>query len=168
MPSAFVNWAHQPVPGVQHLKLRGLEPTDGENLLRSLGVHGDSAAIRRFLRQFDNHSLLIGVLAGRILDYRPAPGDFDRWREDPKEGGGLQLKDLDFKQRRTHILAYSFNGLDTKKRQLLSRIAVLSDAADYTTLSILNPRLPPPPEEVPPPEDLHKQLEWDFESLDLH
>jgi len=163
MPSALENRAHQPVPGVQHLDLRGLDPADGENLLRSLVVHGDSFAIRRFLQQFDNHSLLIGVLAGRIRDYRPAPGDFDRWRGDPKEGGGLHLKDLDLKQRRTHILAYAFDGLDSKKRQLLSRIAVLSDAADYTTLSILNPHLPPAPEEVPSPEDLQDQLKLDYD-----
>lgn len=146
MPSVLENKGHQPVPGVQRLDLHGLAPADGENLLRSLGVHGDSAAIRRFLQQFDNHCLLIGVLAGRILDYRPAPGDFDRWREDPKEGGGLHLKDLDLKQRRTHILAYAFDGLAPKEKQLLSRVAALSDAADYVTLSILNPRLPAPSE----------------------
>ncbi|HEV7504512.1 MAG TPA: DUF4062 domain-containing protein [Thermoanaerobaculia bacterium] len=146
MPAVVENKGHQTVPGVQRLDLYGLAPADGENLLRSLGVHGDSAAIRRFLQQFDNHSLLIGVLAGRILDYRLAPGDFDRWREDPKAGGGLHLKDLDLKQRRTHILAYAFDGLAPKEKQLLSRISALSDAANYATLSILNPRLPAPSE----------------------
>jgi tetratricopeptide (TPR) repeat protein len=144
MPSVLENKGHQPVLGVQRLDLHGLSPADGENLLRNLGVYGDSAAIRRLLQQFDNHSLLISVLAGRILDYRLAPGDFDGWREDPKEGGGLHLSELDLKQRRRHILAYAFDGLDSKKRQLLSRIAVLNDAADYSTLSILNPYLPYP------------------------
>ncbi len=120
MPSSLENRAHQPLPGVRHLKLRGLDPADGESLFKSLGTHGNSAAIRRFLRQFDNHSLLIGVLAGRILDYRPAPGDFDRWLADPQEGGSLRLSELDLKQRRTHILAYAFDGLDLQKKQLLS------------------------------------------------
>src|SRR5262249_30293976 len=77
MPAVRENKGHQPVSGAGRLALHGLAPADGESLLRSLGVHGDSAAIRRFLQQFDNHSLLVGVLAGRILDYRPAPGDFD-------------------------------------------------------------------------------------------
>jgi tetratricopeptide (TPR) repeat protein len=152
MPSALENRAHQPLPGIRHLKLSGLDPADGENLLKSLGVHGDSAAIRRFLKQFDNHSLLIGVLAGQIAKYRPAPGDFDRWRADPREGGRLRLSRLDLKQRRTHILAYAFEGLDPQKRQLLSRISALSDAADYETISILNPYLSPAPEKVEKPD----------------
>jgi tetratricopeptide (TPR) repeat protein len=151
MPSSLENRARQPVPGVRHLKLPGLDPNDGENLLRSLGIHGDSAVIHRFLRQFDNHSLLIGVLAGRILDYRPDPGNFDRWLVDPREGGNLRLSELDLKQRRTHILSYAFDGLEPQREKLLSRIAVLSDAADYATLSVLNPYLPPLPEKVPNP-----------------
>ena len=163
IPLALENRGHQMVPGVCHLKLQGLDPGDGENLLTSLGIHGDSAAIRQFLRQFDNHSLLIGVLIGRILDYRPAPKDFDRWLADPNEGGGLRLSELDLKQRRTHILAYAFKGLDSQSRKLLGRIAVLSDAADYTLISILNPYLPPPPKEVPVP--LLDSLEWGLDTL---
>jgi tetratricopeptide (TPR) repeat protein len=159
MPSALENRAHQPLPGVRHQKLAGLDPADGEDLLRSMGVHGKSTTIRGFLQKFDNHSLLIGVLAGRILDYRPSPGDFDRWLMDSKEGGSLHLSELDLRQRRTHILAYALEGLDPKKRQLLSRIAVLSDAADYATVFILNPSLPPPPEEIAPPQIADREAE---------
>jgi len=143
MPSALENKAGQPIQGVQHKELHGLTPEDGERLLRDLGVRGESAAIRRFLQQFDNHGLLIGVLAGRIRDYRPAPGHFDRWLSDPKAGGGLRLSELDLKQRRTHILDYAFEGLEPQRKQLLSRIAVLSDAADFAMVAALNPYLPP-------------------------
>ena len=163
VPLCLENRAHQPVQGVCHLKLLGLDPGDGENLFRSLGIHGDSASIRRFLQQFDNHSLLIGVLAGRILDYRPAPGDFDQWLADPNEGGDLRLGGLDLRQRRTHILTYAFKGLDLQSRKLLGRIAVLSDSTDYATISILNPYLPPLPREAPVP--LLYSLEWELDAL---
>lgn len=162
IPLALENRAHQLVPSVRPLKLQGLDPADGENLLKSFGVHGASDAIRQFLWQFDNHSLLISVLAGRILDYRPGPGDFARWLADPKGGGSLHLSELDLKQRRTHILAYAFEGLDLKKTQMLSRIAVLSDAADYATLSILNPYLPPAPEKIYPPKPWESEFDLSF------
>jgi tetratricopeptide (TPR) repeat protein len=168
MPSALENRAHQPLPGVRHQKLAGLEPADGEDLLRSMGVHGKSPSIRGFLRKFDNHSLLIGVLAGRILDYRPSPGDFDRWVTDPKEGGSLHLSELDLKQRRAHILDYSLEGLDPKERQLLSRIAVLSDAADYATLSHLSPYLPLLSYQVAPSSESLDDLAAEFELRHLH
>ena len=163
LPLCLENRAHQPVQGVCHLKLSGLDPGDGEDLFNSLGIHGDSASIRRFLRQFDNHSLLIGVLAGRILDYRPAPGDFDEWLADPNEGGDLRLGEVDLRQRRTHILAYAFKALDSQSGKLLGRIAVLSDSTDYATISILNPYLPPLPKELPVP--LLYSLEWDLDAL---
>jgi len=51
-------------------------------LLRFLGVKGNAEAILRFSNQFDNHALILHVLAGLVTGYRPAPGDFDTWYED--------------------------------------------------------------------------------------
>jgi tetratricopeptide (TPR) repeat protein len=76
------------------------------------------------------------------------------------------MSELALKQRYTHILAHAFRGLGEKSRQLLSRIAVLSDSADYATIAVLNPFLPPRPEEVPEPADSasreHYQAQADF------
>ena len=34
------------------------------------------------MAQFGNHSLLLSIIAGRIINYRPAPGNFDAWYGD--------------------------------------------------------------------------------------
>lgn len=158
MPSALENAAHQPIPGVRRKSLQGLRHEDGVELLQRLGVRGNVVAMRHFLSQFDNHGLLIAILSGRVLDYRPAPGDFDRWIADPQAGGGLRLAELDLKQRRTHILEYAFREMEPDRKALLSRIAAFSDAVDYQTLSILNPYVSPAPQEVRKPDALEEWL----------
>lgn len=130
---------HQPIPGVLHLELEGLAPDDALKMMQHAGIRGDEDAILRFADQFGRHALLLQIVSGMITDYRPKPFDFDAWRADPYAGGGLKLSELPLKQRYTHILEYAFRGLAEKHRQLLSRIAVLSDSADYATIAALNP-----------------------------
>jgi tetratricopeptide (TPR) repeat protein len=131
--------AHKPIPGVRHLELEGLAPADALAMVRRSGVYGDSAAILHFADQFDRHALVLRIVCGLITDFRPKPGDFDAWRADPYAGGGLKLSELPLKQRHTHILDFAFQGLAAKSRQLISRIAVLSDSANYATIAVLNP-----------------------------
>lgn len=155
---------HRPVPGVSHMELAGLAPPDALDLVRRAGVRGDANAVLRFAEQFDRHALVLQIVCGMTTDYRPKPGDFDAWRADPYAGGGLKLSELPLKQRYTHILEFAFRGLAERPRQLLSRIAALSDAADYATIVALNPFLPPRPEEVPEPVDRLESTErWDLE-----
>jgi tetratricopeptide (TPR) repeat protein len=142
---------HQAIPGVQHLLLEGLAPPDALSLVRHAGVRGDEVAILRFADQFGRHALVLRIVCGMVSDYRPRPGDFDAWRADPREGGGLKMADLELKQRYTHILDHAFRGLGEKSRQLLSRIAALSDAASYDAIAVLNPFVPAPPPVVPVP-----------------
>ena len=81
--------------------------------------------------QCDCDPLVTGVLAGLINDYLPDKGNFDAWAADPDGGGRLNLANLDLIQRRNHILNAALDALPEKSRQLLSTLALLSEAVDY-------------------------------------
>ena|ERR1035437_1372066 len=152
VPRVLLNPSSQPIPGVLRVSLPGLRPADAESLLRSCGVTGDSQAIQNYLKSHcDCHPLVTGVLAGLISGYLPARGDFDDWAPDRAGGGHLNLANLDLVQKRNHILKAALDALPEKTRQLLSILALLSEAADYLTLSALNPYLPSEVEEVEEP-----------------
>jgi hypothetical protein len=140
MPSALTTPAHQPLLGVHHLNLRGMHPDDAMRMMRDLGIRGDEQSMRRYFKEnFDNHPLVLGIVAGLVSDYIRDPGNFDRWADDPQGGAALHLATLDLKQRRTHILAVALNGLEPDERQVLSRIAALPDAAPFETVEALSP-----------------------------
>ena len=161
MPTALEDrHTHQPLPGVLHLGLAGLAPADALELVRHAGVRGDRTAILQFANDLGRHALVLRIVCGMVTFYPPHPGDFDAWHADPHAGGALKLSELPIKQRYTHVLEYAFRGMDEKTRQLLSRIAVLSDSADYATIAVLNPFLPQPPEPVPEPENPFDTYEW--------
>ncbi len=162
-PRGLLNAANQPIPGVLRERLPGLRPADAEALLRSCGVTGTSGSIQNFLQSHcDCHPLVTGVLAGLINDYLPDRGNFDTWSADPDHGGQLNLADLDLVQKRNHILHTALAALPEKSRQLLSTLSLLSEAVDYTTLSALNPHLPPEPEEVAEPTKPEVGWRWQF------
>jgi tetratricopeptide (TPR) repeat protein len=165
-PRVLLNPSSQGIQGVLRVPLPGLRPADAERLIRACGVGGDSAAIQDYLkRHCDCHPLVTGVLAGLIKNYLPDRGNFDAWAADEAEGGGrLNLADLDLIQKRNHILLAALAALPEKSRQLLSTLALLSEAADYPTLSALNPHLPPEPEEVEVPEKPEDNWRWDMMS----
>jgi hypothetical protein len=101
------------------------------------------------------------VVAGLVQDYLPARGNFDAWAADPAQGGKLNLASLDLVQKRNHILETALDALPDSSRQLLSTLALLSEAADYTTLSALNPHQPPEPNEVPEPVPPENHFRWE-------
>jgi tetratricopeptide (TPR) repeat protein len=161
MPKALEDrHTRRPIPGVRHLGLEGLAPDDVLALVWNAGVRGNTNAILRFAEQCGGHALVLRIVCGMVVNYPPAPADFAAWRADPLEGGGLRLGEMELKQRYTHVLEFAFRGLGEKSRQLLSRIAVLSDSADYDTVAVLNPFLPPRPEEVPEPKDPFQGYRW--------
>ncbi len=142
MPRVLLNPAGQPIPGVLHQRLPGLRPADAEALLRGCGVRGDSQLIRTYLQQHcDCHPLVTGIVAGLVNDYYPARGHFDAWAADPAHGGHLNLAELDLVQTRNHILKTAIDALPEESRQLLSTLALLSEAVDYDTITALNPYL---------------------------
>ncbi len=167
IPRVLLNAASQPIPGVLRERLPGLRPTDAEAFFRASGVTGDSEEIQNYLQgHCDCHPLVTGVLAGLVNGYLPDRGNFDAWATDLDSGGRLNLADLDLVQKRNHILEAALNALDEKSRQLLSTLALLSEAADYPTLSALSPHLPPDPEEVEKPEKPGKGWFWEIMSED--
>jgi hypothetical protein len=144
VPRVLLNPASQAIPGVLRISLPGLRPADAESLLRSCGVTGDSQAIQNYLKSHcDCHPLVTGVLGGIINDYLPARGNFDAWAADPASGGQLNLADLNLVQKRNHILKAALSAVPEKGREILSVLALLSEAVDYATLSALNPHVAP-------------------------
>lgn len=167
VPRVLLNPASQPIPGVLRILLPGLRPADAEALFRSCGITGASPAIQNYLKTHcDCHPLVTGVLAGLINDYLPNKGNFDAWVADPAGGGNLNLANLDLMQKRNHILRTALDALSEKSRQLLSSLALLSEAADYPVLSALNPHMPPEPEEVKEPARPEAGRGWEQLSED--
>lgn len=161
VPRVLLNRSGQPIPGVVHDRLPGLRAADAELLLRSCKVHGTSLDIQSYLKKnCDCHPLVIGVLGGLITDYLPDKGNFDSWVADPEGGGKLNLANLDLVQKRNHILSVAFNALPGPGRRLLSTLALLSEAVDYTTLSALNPELSPLPETISFPLNSKLSSRW--------
>jgi hypothetical protein len=150
MPHILLNQADQPIPGVRHEHLPGLHPEDAEAMLHACGIRGSSPVIQTYLRQHcDCHPLVTGVVAGLVRHYLPARGYFDAWAADPTHGGHLNLAELDLVQKRNHILQSAIAALPSKDRQLLSTLALLSEAVDYALLDALNPHFPPKGQTVP-------------------
>lgn len=150
-PRVLLNPAGQAIPGVKRQPLAGLRPADAEAMFRASGVRGDTDRIRQYLTEnCDNHPLVIGVLAGLVVNYLPARGNFDAW--DADAGRQLDLADLDLVQRRHHILWAALEDLSENSRELLSTLALYPESIDYETLVALNPFLPSKPKEVPRPK----------------
>ncbi len=160
-PRVLLNQGGQPINGAKRITLPGMRPRDAEKLLRSCGIEGDSTAIRSYLTaNCDNHPLVIGVLGGLIYHYRENRGNFDDWVADAYAGAALDLASLDLIQRRNHILRAALDALPPESRQLLSTLALLTDAVDYETLKAFNPHLPPEPKAVEEPEPPEKYWRW--------
>jgi tetratricopeptide (TPR) repeat protein len=143
VPQVLLNAANRPIPGVVHERLPGFRPADAEALLRACGVEGDAITMQHYLqRHCDCHPLVTGIVAGLVTGYLPARGDFDAWATDLDAGGRLDLGELNLVQKRNHILESALAAAPASGRQLLSTLALLSDAIDYETLSALNPLVP--------------------------
>ena len=166
LPSALVNAGGQPIPGVRHEPLSGLDPADAEALLRAAKVTGDGERMRRYLDQrFGCHPLIVGIVGGLVANFLPAPGDFDRWVDSPQGGAAVNLADPGIVQRRTHILKQSFDGLAPAMRAMLDRIAMISNAVTLDVLEAINPASPPPPPYVREPRALKVDEDFYVEHL---
>ncbi|MGM3309601.1 DUF4062 domain-containing protein [Anabaena sp. WFMT] len=138
-PRCLVNSSHQPLPGLHHQRLPGLRPEDAEMLFRSCGVHGDSHAIRSYLKEnCDCHPLVIGFIAGLVKRYLPSRGNFDAWVKSPNGGLALNLAKLNLVQRQNHILEAAVNALSADSRELLALVAMVLNGFDYRVLDALN------------------------------
>jgi tetratricopeptide (TPR) repeat protein len=122
-----------PLPGCNAVFLTGLSNDDALNLWRSFGVSGSHDQLLPIFNSFGNHALLIQTLASEIANYRPAPGDFEKWREanpafDPAKYPHLQ-------DAMAHVLEYSLKGLGEIEQKVLQTIAGFRMPTGYDTLS---------------------------------
>ena len=151
-PHELEDKTRQTLNGVDEHILRGIyPPEEALALLDFHGVRGDGQAIMHFTGQFGNHALLLNILAGLVINYRPAPGDFDAWNAD--EGADFRLSEIDLSQRRSHILTAALRNLTDEQERLLGYVAAFRYPVSYQALQALNPYLPPPPEVVNEPVD---------------
>jgi hypothetical protein len=73
-----------PRPGCYPLFLPGLSDDDALTLWRAFtggARSGTSKQLLPLFRAFGNYPLLLRALAGEVAEYKPAPGDFGRWRQ---------------------------------------------------------------------------------------
>jgi tetratricopeptide (TPR) repeat protein len=162
-PHALMNRSGMAMPGVRREFLKGLRPSDAEAMIRSCGISGESKAIQRYLQSnCDCHPLVIGVLAGLINAYPSDPGNFNRWVEDRRHGGALDLSKLDLTQRKNHILQAAIDALEPEGRRLLQTLSLLKAGADYDMLQAFNPHLPPQQIEVAEPPNPETQPIWQY------
>lgn len=163
MPQALLNRAHQPIPGVRRESLRGLRPDDAVRLLQRCGVRGDVAVMQRFVQAHcDGHPLVVGALAGLIVEPLPAAGDFDAWSAHPDGGAALDLGQLDLVQKRNHILRAAIAAVPEKGRELLATLALLHGGVDRAAIEALNPHRPAEPDEVPEPDEPEQEWDWKY------
>lgn len=124
----------EPGPGCSAIFLRGLHDGDALDLWRNFSVSGQRDELLRLFSTFENHPLLLQALAGEIARYRPAPGDFDRWRKDKPDFDPFSLP---LKQAKSHVLFHSMHGLNEAEQKALHTIAAFRMPAQYETLQTL-------------------------------
>lgn len=114
--------------------LTGMRPQDALALWRATGVSGDDAELAALFQSIDGYPLLIRALAGEVADFRPAPGDYGAWRA---ARPGFDPFALPLVQAKSHVLAYSLEGLGADAGEVLQTVAVFRAPVDYPTIAAL-------------------------------
>ena len=120
--------------GCAAIFLHGLSDDDALNLWRAFGISGSREALLPLFHTFDNHPLLIQVLAGEIAHDRRTPGDFDTWRKNHPDFNPFSLPLVQVK---SHVLECALRGLDDTTQKVLYTIAAFRMPAAYDTLVAL-------------------------------
>ncbi len=134
-PAELQTMTAQPLPGCYPLFLSGLTDDDALALWREfIGSErsGTSEQLLPLFNAFGNYPLLVRALAGRVANYRPAPGDYDVWRKD--HPGFNPAAELDLRNAKTHVLHYALEGLGEAQRQVLHTLAAFRMPATWDTL----------------------------------
>lgn len=134
-PAELQTMTAQPLHGCYPHFLTGLTNDDALALWRAfIGGErsGTSEKLLPLFNAFGNYPLLVRALAGRVANYRPAPGDFDRWHRD--HPGFNPAAELDLRNAKTHVLHYALEGLGAAQRQVLHTVAAFRMPATWETL----------------------------------
>ncbi len=125
----------EPLPGCVRRDLHGLADDDALELWRSFGVTGARDTLLPIFDRVENHPLLIQALAAEVSRFRPAPGDFDEWRQTHPDFD--PFRDVPLVQVKSHVLGFALRGLDDKNREALRIISAFRMPASYDTLTAL-------------------------------
>jgi MinD-like ATPase involved in chromosome partitioning or flagellar assembly/tetratricopeptide (TPR) repeat protein len=132
---ADLQTAHgEPIPGCVTLYLKGLTDNDALALWRQSKAIGSRDELLKMFHSFDNHPLLIQLLAGEVANFRRAPGDFDKWRKAHADFNPLSLPPV---QSRLHVLEFALQGLAGNSRRLLDTISLFRMPAKYEALAAI-------------------------------
>jgi tetratricopeptide (TPR) repeat protein len=123
------------LPGVSAIPLRGLSDDDALDLWRASGVSGSRDALLPLFRAFENHPLVIKALAGEVKSFRPAPGDFEKWRARHRDFDPRKLARV--QEAIGHVLEFALRGLSASDQQVLKIVAAFRMPAAYDTLTAL-------------------------------
>ena len=124
----------QPRPGCYPLFLTGLRDDDALALWGAFTGSkrsGTSEQLLPLFRAFGNYPLLLRTLAGEVAEYKPAPGDFDRWH---KAHFDFNPAALPLQNAKTHVLEFALQGLSATQRHVLHTIAAFRMPATWETL----------------------------------
>lgn len=109
-----------PVPGGLFLFPAGLADDEVPAFWRSFGVRGSAEALIGLARSFDNHPLVLRLLAELVANYRQAPGDVDQWLRDRQAS---DLRGLPLARVRSALLDEALRGLTDPARAILRILA---------------------------------------------
>ena len=133
-PAVLEGPSDLPIHGVVRYDLPGLSDNDALALWRSFEVTGARDEMLRLFRRFENHPLLIQVMAAKVAHDRQHPRDFDAWRA---ANPGFDPFSLDMTHVRAHILEAAMTGLSEREAYVLHVIAAFRMPAGYDTLCAL-------------------------------
>lgn len=113
-------------------ELTAMDPEEAVAFFQAQGVRGTRAEIQAACKPYGYLPLALRLLSGVIVRDKRKPGDISVADRYPV------LPDLKGKEEH-HILEVSYEALDRRTRELLSRIAAFRSAMGYDALSVLNP-----------------------------
>ena len=121
-------------PGCKAYFLNGLTNEDALSLWQAYGNSGSRESLLSVFDLFDNHPLLIQLLAGTVaLDPR-AKGNFERWKKANPLFNPFQIPLIQVK---SHILELALRRLDKQRLKVLHTIAAFRAPVSYETLTAL-------------------------------
>ncbi len=122
-----------PLPGSNAFFLHGLDDREALEMWRAFGVDGKDSSLLAAFRTFENHPLIIQVLAAVVANDRRLSkvGDFDEWKHLNPNFNPFAMPLV---QAKSHILQLALERLTSTQRQVLQTIAAFRMSVTYGVL----------------------------------
>lgn len=124
----------KPATGCAAIVLSGLSDQDAIDLWTEFGAKGSPEIMIPVFHSFENHPLIIQMLASEVASFHRKPGNFDAWWAANPDFNPF---DLPIVQIQSHVLYFALRGLSDAERRTLSVIAGLRMPVSIETLSEL-------------------------------